>query len=236
MNVERKIFCFWTGENEMSTNRRACLNSIVAKSNCEVELVTSDNLGRFVLNHHPLHEAYEFLSYTHRSDYLRCYFMHHYGGGYADIKLIGCNWNPYFDRLESNEYLWGMGYREKSPAGVAGRPDAIVELRRNWKLLIGVNMYIFKRRTPFTSEWYYQMLKILDENLEALKRYPARHPQDRYRMKSENRWYRMLHIGRSRYPLAWAAILGQVFHPLCLKYTDRLSKVMPSPNFEVPWR
>jgi len=78
MNVERKIFCFWTGENEMSTNRRACLNSIVAKSNCEVELVTSDNLGRFVLNHHPLHEAYEFLSYTHRSDYLRCYFMRTY--------------------------------------------------------------------------------------------------------------------------------------------------------------
>ena len=57
-----------------------------------VLLVTPDDLAAYVLPEHPLHEAYEGLSFVHRSDYLRCYFLNFHGGGYADIKPFHTGW------------------------------------------------------------------------------------------------------------------------------------------------
>ena len=62
----------------------SCLDSFYSNSSCDVVLVTSDNLSSWLVS--ALHPAYTYLSFTHRADYLRCYFMHHYGGSYSDIK------------------------------------------------------------------------------------------------------------------------------------------------------
>ncbi len=77
---ERVIFTFWTGDNVMSESRARCFNLLESSTQCRVILVTKDNLSKYVKNLHP---AYQYLSETHKADYLRTYFMNHYGGGYS---------------------------------------------------------------------------------------------------------------------------------------------------------
>ncbi len=240
--MKRRIFCFWTDNAKMSRHRRACLDSIVRNSGCGVELVTPENLGGFILKEHPLHEAYRFLHAAHKADYLRCYFLHHHGGGYTDIKQTDCDWNPCFDALENDENLWGAGYRLLEPgAAVALHGGDEMKARRNWKSLIGGGAFIFKPGTPFTSEWYRQLLEIMDEHSQALRKHPARRRQYRYELLKMStsrraRLWTMLHPGHSGYPLRWVQILGEIFHPLCLKHADRLSQELPAPDFGAPWR
>lgn len=61
----------------------------------------------------PLHKAFQYLSPVHKSDYLRAYFMHFYGGGYADIKHIHFNWFAYFEKLYNGpQDKYAIGYHE----------------------------------------------------------------------------------------------------------------------------
>uniref|UniRef100_A0A6C0I4I0 Uncharacterized protein n=1 Tax=viral metagenome TaxID=1070528 RepID=A0A6C0I4I0_9ZZZZ len=80
------IYCFWTGDNKMSNARIECLNNLRTVSECNVLLITKDNLSNYILNDVPLHPSFNYLSETHKADYLRTYFMNFYGGGYSDIK------------------------------------------------------------------------------------------------------------------------------------------------------
>ena len=72
-------------ENPMSKNRQDC-KTIDKVSQCNVILITPEKLNKYILNEHPLHPSYYYLSEVHKSDYLRTYFMRFYGGGYSDIK------------------------------------------------------------------------------------------------------------------------------------------------------
>lgn len=82
----------------MSQTRKNCLIALKERSQCEVVLVTPDNLNDYILPDHPLHESYKYLSFTHKADYLRTYFMH-FHGGYCDIKDPGADWNNTFNPL-----------------------------------------------------------------------------------------------------------------------------------------
>ena len=79
--LERRIFCFWTGDNKMSENRLDAIASLRDKAEVEIVLVTPADLDKFILTGFPLHKGFQYLSAVHKSDYLRCYFMHHYGAG-----------------------------------------------------------------------------------------------------------------------------------------------------------
>ena len=70
----------------MSDKRKKCLDSIKQNIGVKVILITPNNLDKYILKDYPLHKSYKYLSEVHKSDYLRTYFMHHYGGGYTDIK------------------------------------------------------------------------------------------------------------------------------------------------------
>lgn len=65
---------------------------LTKNSGVEVKLITPKNLNNYLLPDFPLHPAYDYLSLVHKSDYLRCYFMHFHGGGYSDIKPNYKNW------------------------------------------------------------------------------------------------------------------------------------------------
>ena len=54
---------------------------------CNVKVLFKDDITAHILPEHPLHPAYEYLSETHKADYMRTYCMNFYGGGYADIKI-----------------------------------------------------------------------------------------------------------------------------------------------------
>ncbi|MBO7490596.1 MAG: glycosyltransferase [Bacteroidales bacterium] len=218
--VNRVIYCFWTGTNKMSENRKRCFETIVHNAGVPVKLITPDNLSEYILPEHPLHPAFPYLSLVHKADYLRCYFMHFYGGGYCDIKNINRDWNDSFDRLDKS-YKYILGYPEPNAECSAYvdiiEPELKRDLKKCWPLLIGNCAYICHQQTKFTEEWYNELRNRLDFFYETLKKHPATDP-----MGQEN-----------GYPIPWQRILGAIFHPLCLKYHNKIiqdKKIMPSFN------
>ena len=199
------IYCFWTGTNEMSENRKKGVESLQKISQVTVKLITPENLEQFVLKDFPLHPAYEYLSLVHKSDYLRCYFMHHYGGGYSDIKPCSSSWIDAFKILNESEKLV-LGYSEIGHRTVAQMEGKLgKDLRRYFLSVLGNCAYICRPYTCFTLEWYTELHKRLDTFLPELKKNPG------------NVWG-----DNEGYPIPWTKILGEIFHPLCLKYTKQL--------------
>lgn len=216
--INKVIYCFWTGNNEMSYNRKRCLDSM-NKSEFPIILITSKNLESYTHIDFPLHPGYEYLSLTHKSDYLRCYFMHHYGGGYCDIKEINTSWNGAFKDIEDpNCHV--NGYQEIGPTGVAPVGGELYSvLKQNYKSLIGCGSFICKPKTIFTHEWISELHKKLDTYYPILKQYPAKYPQDQRGM--------FFNGEHSKYPIAWTEIMGNIFHPLCFKYNNHIKQTVP---------
>lgn len=208
------IYCFWTGNNEMSDNRKRSLDSLKSITNVEVCLITPKNLAQYILPEAPLHPAYKYLSLVHKSDYLRCYFMHFYGGGYSDIKGAHYDWNPFFEELNKNKDKVILGSTEKSHRGIAHVTGKIKkDLEHNYLKIISTQAYVCKPKTMFTQEWYTELLHRMDLYHESLQKYPGNE--------------RGNNVG---YPIPWTNILGDIFHPLCLKYHKYIihePKIMP---------
>jgi hypothetical protein len=196
----------------MSPVRTESLNDLKKNSKCEVILVTPANLSTYIINDQPLHPSYEFLSETHKADYLRTYFMHFHGGGYSDIKRCSGDWNPAFDYMRDNKNMLINSYHESGPDGVAG--DAATKAL--WKEIPGNCAYIIRADTDFTREWYTTMIGLLEKKLESLKAHPATNPQS----TPEN---------TPGYPIQWTEMLGDIFHPLSAKFRDRIAFTVPPP-------
>ena len=101
--MNRVIYIFWTGENEMSENRLKSIQQLKDVSGVELALVTPSNLSSYILKSAPLHESYTYLSETHKADYLRTCFMNFHGGGYSDIKKTTGSWIKAFDDIGDGE-------------------------------------------------------------------------------------------------------------------------------------
>ena len=216
--VDRVIYVFWTGDNEITPNRLKGIESLQRVSRVKVQLITPKNLPQYIKADDPLPKAYQFLSLNHRSDFLRGYFMYHYGGGYADIKTYYHSWVPAFDKLDSSD-AYAFGYPEVGWVGVANGAVINENLKHDlavyWSLLIGNGAFICRPHTRFTAEWYSTSRRRLEEHSEILREHPAR---DFFGTNDD-------------YPLAWESMQGGIFHPFCLKYHDRLLKdkaLMPS--------
>lgn len=217
-HVDRVIYIFWTGDNEITPNRLEGIRSLERVSGAEVKLITPKNLSEYIKEADPLPEAYQYLSYVHRSDYLRSYFMYHYGGGYADIKSYYGSWIPAFEKLEqSDAYMmgypevgfWGAAYHDIDHQGLRN------DLRTHWRYLVGNGAYICRPHTQLTAAWHTEAKRRLIKMTEVLRSHPAQDP-----------------FGRNiDYPVKWSGLLGSIFHPLCLKYYNKLLKdkaLMPS--------
>jgi hypothetical protein len=203
------VYVFWTGDNPLTPARERGLQSIRAHNpDLKIVLVTPDNLSDFVVEGHPIHPAYEHLSLNHRSDYLRAYFMHHYGGGYSDIKETDHGWRHVFERINATPEAWVIGYPEVSSATAGGRDPLLgPDIRRHFSSLIGCGTYVVRPGTPFTAEW----IRELDRRLSYYADELAVTPGD---MWGEN-------LG---YPLAWIELGTDLFHPLQLKYLAHIEQ------------
>jgi hypothetical protein len=223
MNKYPLLFCFWTGSNKMSSDREKCFNSL-KNSDLEILLINKNNLNDLIkFINVPLHKGFEYLSFVHKCDYLRCYVSHHLGGAYSDIKYIDKSWLNEINEFYKNKNEWILGYKE-IPDGYAitKNPLLNIELKNNWFKLIGLCNFVTKAKTPFTTEWYSNMIKLMDDIYEDLKKYPARHPLEVY---AEN----------YKYPLKWTELLGDIFHPLCLKYYSHINQNLPKFKL-IPYR
>lgn len=217
--VERVIYIFWTGDNEITPNRMNGIHSLEKVAGINVKLITPKNLSQYIKDDDPLPEAFQYLSLNHKSDYLRSYFMHHYGGGYADIKTFFHSWKHAFDLLDASTDAYATGYPE---VGFWGPPYLEVnhkllgnDLYYHWRYLIGNGAFVCRPYTPLTYEWHVEAKRRLEVYAEQLKQHPATDI-----------------FGRNEdYPLRWPMLQSSIFHPLCLKYHDHLLKdkaLMPS--------
>lgn len=194
----------------MTPTRRSCLDHIREHSGVDVILVTPDTLDSYIVPGYPLHEAYPYLSAVHRTDYLRVYFMHHFGGGYSDIKRTGGSWVKAFDEMD--ETTWINGYQEIHPEHIGHAPH-----RDLWHKLIGNCAFIFRHHSSISELFYSEVHKILDAKLTDLKKNPATTPRD------------CSELGNG-YPIGRNEILGRIFHRIQPLFFDRMKTSVPYPD------
>ena len=219
------VFCSWAGTNPMSPQRAECLLSIYANTLCPVMFLSASNMHHWEVEGSPFHEGFQFLSATQKADYIRCYMMHHFGGGHTDVKRTSKSWKPFFQLVRDSPYHYGLGYTEIGPQGVAPVGDPLEsEMRQNYSKLIGNCAYIFKKKTEFTYEWFLQTHAMLDLNLEALRENPARHPQDHLDVTLPDG-------SVSKYPLPWLAFCN-IFHVLAYELRSRILHADIAPSFQ----
>ena len=214
--IDCNIYCFWTGDNQMSRARQAAFKVLQKKSGCNVTLVTPQNLETFIKPEYPLHEGYKLLSLTHKSDYLRSYFMYHYGGGYTDIKPYPFNWHYYFIKLSKRDVDF-IGARELYQSDVASSSELV---RKNFNKLSSCCYFIFKRHTVFASEWHKRVNAKMDEVMDKLELqnglfHPRaiiggihNQPSDDHSIYPQN------------YPLRWTELHGDILHQLQFENID----------------
>ncbi|RKP58455.1 glycosyltransferase [Pararobbsia silviterrae] len=219
----RTIFCLWTGDEVMSPNRIQALWTIYNNTACPIAMINRHSVEDWIRQDHPLHPAYPYLSSVHKSDYLRCYLMHHYGGGYTDIKITSKKWWGFFEALEASDKPV-LGYAEL-PHGIPHVQGELGDrIRGAHAELIGLCAFIFKRQSALTAEWLRQTEALLDRKFEALQRHPACHPLDQTGV--------LLPDGTpSPYPLRWAELLGEIFHPLVYAHRAALLQAPIEPHF-----
>ncbi len=216
------IFCIWSGDNEMSENRHSSLISLKEKSGCNVILVNPTNLHEYIIEDHPINKAYEYLSYTHRSDYLRAYLMYHHGGGYSDIKQNGFDWMYFFNKLYETDNQF-IGYAETAPHDIASNQD---EVKSKFRQLAGMGHFIFKKNTSIAKQWLTSVENILDSKIQQIKENPGTyHP----RAVCGGAFGTNLFTD-SKYPLGWNEILGSVLHPICYNNIGSYEVSMPYPR------
>ena len=214
INTRPTLYCCWTGTNKMSEHREKHLKAL-QKTQFNVVLVTKDNLDQFI--DEPLHEGYQYLSETHKADYLRTYFMHFYGGGYSDIKSPTESWINTYNELYNDSNKWIAGIRERSDG------PSLVHLKDKYEDLIVTCAFISKPNTPLTQKWYSTMMSVMDSKLENLKKYPSRTPQEVY-------------SDEYPYPLKWTELLGDIYHPLIYEYREHVLYTLPSLDFSLLYR
>lgn len=206
--ADEVIYIFWTGNNEISEGRLKGINSLREKSEVEVILITPDNLAYYILEDYPLHRAFSYLSLIHKSDYLRCYFMMHHGGGYSDIKPCLRSWKNIFETLNSRDDKWCLGLTEKNVGGVPNINGSIgVDIKRYHNYLIANCAFIYKPHSPIVTEW----INEIHNRLDTLFPYLVENPGDQY--------------GSGDYPVPWSYIMAQIMHPLILKYNEKVIRI-----------
>lgn len=207
------VWCIWSGDNPMTPNREAGLASIrTANPTSEVILVTPDNLDQFVVPSAPLHPIYPFLSYVHRSDYLRGYLLHHHGGAYSDIKRQRGSLSQAIRLLNQDPDRWVVGGPQPQlPAAIDRESPLERDCRHNFAILPSGGGYAARAYSPLTYDWQAEVSRRCDYFLDLARRAPG----GQWGLSHPN-------IHHTEYPIHWNALQANVFEPLCLKYNHHV--------------
>ena len=147
----------WLGDEEINEYRRKSIDNLPKN----IVLITKDNLNDYILPNYPLHPVYEYLSTIHKSDYLRCYLMYHYGGGYSDVKFTNIDWEKAFDKMDQNENIWIMGVKTTYGHTYAGIEEWDENTKNNIlsniDRLFCMSYFICRPKSPIVSVWYNEL-------------------------------------------------------------------------------
>ena len=230
-NVPKIVYVCWFGGYKCNTynsmmsitpNRMGAFNSMVYNIQSPVCLLTFDNFRRLIKPDFQVHRAFPFLSGVHKSDYARCYMLHHYGGGYHDIKYRDESWAECWekDNWLEDDSIWMYGRREKDAEAI-GYPPGMQHIQSEYEKMITMGWIICKPYTPFTHDLMQQIHDKLDSVYDQLRIYPGLKSSGYYADKPFDP------VPEESYPLRWLELLGEIFHPLMLKYTDHIKFGLP---------
>lgn len=216
--IPQVVYLCWFSHKDylphFSFKRMNALKSLISNIGVPVIILTTENYKAFEVKDYPIHEAFNYLTGVHKADYLRCYMLHHYGGGYHDIKFRDSGWENEWDKFDG-ENTWILGKREERASSV-GYPPGQKHIQKYFNKLCSMCWIICKPKTPFTTELLSTIHKILDKHLPELKKHPGPVPRGCY---SDTPFSP---APKDSYPLRWLEILGEIFHPLMLKYNNHI--------------
>jgi hypothetical protein len=224
--INGTVITFWFGKS-MTGLRLNAFHNLQQNIGVPVTLITEDDIYRYNLTSDPIHPGWKYLSGIHKGDYLRVYFMHHYGGGYHDIKFHNnIPWTTFFEAADNDSSIWVTGIREHSSGGIAcdeghrRYPETWTcdQVKSNWENLVSNGAYIIKRNTTLTQQWMKRANDVLDSKLELLKLHPP--PWSRCCLAPFT-------PESVAYPIRWAELHGEIFHPLQHIYSDHIRYNLP---------
>jgi hypothetical protein len=226
-SVPKVVFICWFGTMDdpfpkMSENRFSVFQSLVANIGVPVILITQTNINHFIKEGYPLHKSFQYLSGVHKSDYIRCYLLYHYGGGYHDVKHRIETWKDCWDtnNWTKNNKLWMYGRREKNPEAIA-YPPGMQKVQSQYKKMVTMGWIICKARTPFLAQLLTNIEQILEKHYNNLVKYPAKNPTGYY----SNAPLEL--VPNNSYPIRWLEILGEIFHPLMITHCNHIQYGLP---------
>lgn len=212
----RILWAIWLGPDPRP-RRAASLQALRDQPGLDVRLIREP--ASLELAGHPFHPAYHHLHVVHRSDYLRAYAMHHYGGAYCDVKPLTSTVRAVIDDLNSDDDAWAIGYREVTSTYVGDLPHELGGyLKAHYRAVLGPSAFVFRPRSTFTTEWMRELHARLDYYHEPLQEAQAA-GCDPY-------------AAPPQYPIRWSEILADITQPLCLKhqahvrFTDRIRPML----------
>lgn len=223
----------------------------------DVELVTTATILTYQVTGHPFHPAAVYslsgignsqptgMSAVHIVDYLRAYFMYHYGGGYHDVKghLKKNSWSASFDEF-SDPNVWVKGVRE-SPGGLGCKEQWFSGVPQcyTWRLakksccgqVRGIadkfaiinGAYIMRPKTRLTYEWLRNVECNLSVKFEAIKMHPA--PTHRCCLSDRKTDSIPMLLAEWLYPIGWTELHGDALGPLEYKFREHMQMDLP------PW-
>jgi len=266
--VPRKVWALWFG-GPMTGPRAMVFESLVENVGVDVELVTSDNSMAYEVPGHPFHPAVKYslpslaanstapagLSAINAADYLRVYFMHHYGGGYHDVKPHAKenSWAPYFDRF-SDPDLWALGVNfdeeeirvhyachdsyfsgvpacerwRLSPEADSGGPSSncCERLRRANPREWGISNGAYIMRPK--TRLTYEWLRNVECVLTVKFEALKEHPAPIFRCCQHRKGDSgTVQRAKTAYPIRWAELHGEAFGVLNYKFRDHIQQGLP---------
>jgi len=209
----------------MSAERSDSLEVLRQRSDLEIVLVTEENIGEYLLDSDPLPEEFFFLSATHKSDFLRSYFMFHHGGAYSDVKPYSFQWSRHLERLERSNRAF-IGQRQTKLRGLSVRARM-----PHWNYVCD-SYFAFKPHTAFALEWKKRVNERVGFHSDQLKKNPGTyHPRATRsgimgvppgsQIGSEPRGY----------PFGWMDLQGKIFHPLQYEFRGTFLRGLPQQAF-----
>lgn len=221
--MDSPLFILWLGEEEINEERQKAIDNLPENK----VLITKQNLGNWVKEGFPLHPAYEYLSTIHKSDYLRCYLLYHYGGGYSDIKYNNINWAEAFSKINKDPETMLLGVKTHKGHTIARIEEWGEDIEKmiidHIDKLVSCCFFVCKAKNLIVEEWYKELNNRLDLFLPCLLKNPSQftrecfHPQLGYALEKPI-WEDPDTNKKTQYPLSWNIILAQIFYPIQLKY------------------
>lgn len=200
------LWAIWLGPAP-GRRRESSLRALHDQPGLDVRLILEPSA--LELSGQPFHPAFDHLHDVHKSDYLRAYAMHHYGGAYTDVKPLRPAVRAAVDTLNRDDDAWMLGYREITSTYVGDLPHELGGyLKAHYRAVLGPSAFVCRPHSPFTAEWLRELHARLDYYLEPLQEAQAA-GCDPYSAPPE-------------YPIRWSEILADITQPLCLKHQSHV--------------